>query len=83
MLSGYRGSALQHLQRAGLGDGLPDLRPQRQHRGRRHAQLVDPDGQEGLQQAQIRPQFPADADPDPRRVGRVRRNLEGAEDRRW
>ena len=81
-LSGCQVSAVQHLQRAGLGDAFPDLRPQRQHRGRRHAQLVDPDGQEGLQQTQVRPQLSADTDPDPRRVCRVRCNLEGAEDRR-
>ena len=70
----YRlGSAVQHFQRACLGDRLLNFRPEGQHRGQRHAQLVDPDGQESLQQAQVRPQFPADTDPAPRRVGHIAR----------
>ena len=53
-------SALQQLQSAGLGNGLADLRPERQNRSGGDGQLVDADGQEGLQQFQVRTKLTAE-----------------------
>ena len=73
-------SAFQLFQRAGLGDGLADGGAEREDGGRGNGQLVDADGQEGLEQGDVRAELAADADPDAGGVGRVSRDLDRAQD---
>ena len=73
-------SALQLFQGAGFSDRLADFSPKRQDGGGRDGQLVDTDGQEGLQQGQIRSQLAADADPNARFMGGVGGQLQRPED---
>ena len=73
---GFRKSALQQAQVAGLCDALTDCGTQRQYRRGRDAEFIDADGQEGGQQIQIRAQLAADADPDTGGVGGVGSHLQ-------
>ena len=66
-------SAIQHFQRTGFRDALADCKTQGQHRRGRHRQLIDADGEEGGQQADIRTQFAANSNPDTGGMGRVGR----------